>query len=87
MIPTRTPGEKFQEMDVSNNLLVFLPMLTLSFGYTDVYRVDDSKGLGRRFDGIGGISGGGVNTYFKLNGVTVNLSVIYCPMSTNFFKI
>jgi hypothetical protein len=26
------------------------------------YWIDDSKGLGRRFDGIGGLSGGGATT-------------------------
>ena len=26
------------------------------------YTLDDSGGLGRRFDGIGGLSGGGVST-------------------------
>ena len=28
--------------------------------YVDEYMIDDSNGLGRTFDGIGGISGGGV---------------------------
>ena len=28
---------------------------------TDTYDIDDSGGFGRRFDGIGGISGGGVS--------------------------
>ena len=27
----------------------------------DIYYLDDSRGLSRRFDGIGGLSGGGVN--------------------------
>ena len=30
----------------------------------DLYYIDDSCGYGRQFDGIGGISGGGVSTYF-----------------------
>lgn len=32
----------------------------LSILYIDSYMIDDSSGLGRTFDGIGGISGGGV---------------------------
>ena len=28
------------------------------------YVIDDTGGLGRRFDGIGGLSGGGVSTRF-----------------------
>lgn len=31
-------------------------------GESDYYIIDDTYGLGRRFDGIGAISGGGVST-------------------------
>ena len=34
-----------------------------SFGYV----IDDSVGLGRRFDGIGGLSGGGVSGVFVVS--------------------
>ena len=33
---------------------------------THVYLVDDVKGTGRQFDGIGGLSGGGVRNYFYI---------------------
>ena len=39
-------------------IAVFHPWHCISVDTT--YQVDDSKGLGRRFDGIGGLSGGGV---------------------------
>lgn len=35
----------------------------------DIYMVDDSFGLGRWFDGIGGLSGGGVGVYLYVNNV------------------
>ena len=37
-------------------LLFFLPIAEGG----DIYTLDDSPGLGRVFDGIGGLSGGGV---------------------------
>ena len=39
-------------------LLFFLPIAEGG----DIYTVDDSPGLGRVFDGIGGLSGGGVRS-------------------------
>lgn len=51
---------------------VFFSFMILSLAYTDVYNIDDREGFGRRFDGIGGISGGGVNFILSLqNGVSV----------------
>ena len=35
----------------------------LNFG--EAYVVDDSGGLGPKFDGIGGLSGGGVRSHFQ----------------------
>ena len=40
--------------------LLYVLLLPLVLGHARVYVVDDSEGLGRRFDGIGGLSGGGV---------------------------
>ena len=40
--------------------LLHVLLLALTLGHARVYVVDDSEGLGRRFDGIGGLSGGGV---------------------------
>ena len=37
-------------------------LLFVSRAESDTYNLDDSGGLGRRFDGIGGLSGGGVGT-------------------------
>ncbi len=42
-------------------LLVAIASLHMVAGRS-VYNVDDSVGLGRRFDGIGGLSGGGVSS-------------------------
>ena len=33
----------------------------------DIYQVDDAQGLGRRFDGIGGLSGGGVRKFLTVH--------------------
>lgn len=49
---------------------------------SDTYTVDDSSGLGRRFDGIGGLSGGGVghgthNDLYANNIEEVILSVFF----------
>lgn len=43
-------------------VLLFICNLSLCVdrAASDTYTVDDSSGLGRRFDGIGGLSGGGV---------------------------
>ena len=43
---------------VCSLLIFFLVSLQTAFC---LYMIDDSKGLGRTFDGIGGISGGGVS--------------------------
>ena len=39
--------------------LLFIGCFFLRFG--EAYVVDDSSGLGPKFDGIGGLSGGGVS--------------------------
>ena len=41
--------------------LVILVALQIAVINGQTYILDDSKGLGRRFDGIGGLSGGGVS--------------------------
>ncbi|KAL4231126.1 hypothetical protein ACF0H5_008709 [Mactra antiquata] len=45
-------------------ILVYVPF---TFAFTDVYKIDDTDGLGRRFDGIGGISGGGATSKLLMN--------------------
>ena len=40
--------------------VLYVWLFSLTLGHAHVYTVDDSEGLGRRFDGIGGLSGGGV---------------------------
>ena len=35
------------------------------------YIIDDTQGLGRRFDGIGGLSGGGVSVHIIIVQVTL----------------
>lgn len=44
-------------------IFVFLLLLPIISGQFN-YEVDDTPGLGRQFDGIGGLSGGGVSMYF-----------------------
>ncbi|XP_045189275.2 galactocerebrosidase-like isoform X2 [Mercenaria mercenaria] len=48
-------------------IYVFLHLIVLSLGYTDVYNIDDREGFGRPFDGIGGISGGGATSKLLIN--------------------
>ena len=40
------------------------------------YVLDDSVGLGRRFDGIGGLSGGGVSIHLLLLRLLASLVVL-----------
>lgn len=51
-----------------NNLFLLATLFVFGVAEPHVYLVDDIKGTGRQFDGIGGLSGGGVssqnNTYF-----------------------
>ena len=52
-------------------------LLALTLGHARVYVVDDSEGLGRRFDGIGGLSGGGVRihvSHCECDSLTLTLS-------------
>ena len=45
-------------------ILICLPLfLSIVSSAFTTYFVDDSEGLGRRFDGIGGLSGGGVGSW------------------------
>lgn len=50
-------------------LLLLLLLSCILTGYNtvssieEVYNIDDSTGYGRRFDGVGGLSGGGVIFY------------------------
>lgn len=48
-------------------VLLFICNLSLyvDIAASDTYTVDDSLGLGRRFDGIGGLSGGGVGAWHQ----------------------
>lgn len=48
-------------------VLLFICNLSLCVdrAASDTYTVDDSLGLGRRFDGIGGLSGGGVGAWHQ----------------------
>lgn len=53
---------------------------------SDTYTVDDSLGLGRRFDGIGGLSGGGVGAWHQhtdLYAISVELFFYRFPLLIN----
>ena len=58
------------------NWLAFAPFVYfMTACATDIYDIDDSLGFGRQFDGIGGISGGGVsyrNVSVSKTGVVIN---------------
>ena len=41
----------------------FVVIYCQTFIESGLYTVDISEGLGRRFDGIGGLNGGGVSVY------------------------
>ena len=43
--------------------IILLIFQCVNLSSSSTYKVDDSKGLGRRFDGIGGLSGGGVGEF------------------------
>lgn len=65
-------------------VLLFICNLSLCVdrAASDTYTVDDSSGFGRRFDGIGGLSGGGVghdthNDLYANNVEEVILSVFF----------
>lgn len=40
---------------------ILIWIFCISLAFSDDYVFDDSAGLGRRFDGVGAISGGGVS--------------------------
>lgn len=50
---------------MESSILLFLGLLLLHVAIGQ-YNVDDSGGTGPKFDGIGGLSGGGVSEHFKL---------------------
>ncbi|ELU00545.1 hypothetical protein CAPTEDRAFT_162182 [Capitella teleta] len=50
---------------MTTHLLIF--MLVPLVACESIYSVDDSAGLGRRFDGIGGLSGGGATSKLLVN--------------------
>lgn len=55
-------------MSVQNQCFVFFSIfLCISVCFGEDYDLDDKTGLGRSFDGIGGLSGGGVSVllYFS----------------------
>ncbi|XP_060551799.1 galactocerebrosidase-like isoform X2 [Ruditapes philippinarum] len=54
-------------MMLMNKIHIFMHFIAVSLGYTDMYQIDDRKGFGRRFDGIGGISGGGATSKLLIN--------------------
>ena len=51
----------------SRTLLLLVSLVWLFAASSQSYVLDDSVGLGRRFDGIGGLSGGGVS-YNSMHG-------------------
>ena len=66
----------FSFKNTMNKLQLYLVfgLVTLCQSYT----IDDSSGLGRRFDGIGGLSGGGVSicTNYRLLKAVLNLRLV-----------
>lgn len=49
-------------MNVENQCCVFLSIcIFISVCFGEDYDIDDKTGFGRSFDGIGGLSGGGVS--------------------------
>lgn len=48
-------------------IIILITFLELTVAYTDVYNIDDTNGFGRKFDGIGGISGGGATSKLLMN--------------------
>ncbi|XP_033844327.1 galactocerebrosidase isoform X2 [Periophthalmus magnuspinnatus] len=48
-------------------LVLLLILVTLDFNSAETYVLDDKNGLGRVFDGIGGLSGGGATTRLLVN--------------------
>ena len=49
-------------MELTVSAVLSLLSLSLSLGSAQTYVLDDRPGLGRLFDGIGGLSGGGVSS-------------------------
>ena len=54
--------ETVLRMNIKMNAYIVLPFVLFNFGTATNYTVDDSVGLGRTFDGIGGLSGGGATS-------------------------
>ena len=48
-------------------ILLLCRFFTIAICVTDQYVLDDKVGLGRVFDGIGGLSGGGVSWFVLFN--------------------
>ena len=71
-------------------VLCLLNLTFVTVAETDTYVIDDHNGLGRRFDGIGGISGGGVSALFSYEAVYIFLIVQLIPMTFSgipFFRV
>lgn len=53
------------EMMLSSLVVVYVMFMCFHFSLGDNYVLDDKSGLGRTFDGIGGLSGGGVRFWMN----------------------
>jgi hypothetical protein len=73
-------------------LAIFCAIVNSSFGWQiskdASYNFDDSVGLGRQFDGIGGLSGGGVIFIFTvMTIITVNIIIMTTKLNQSLNKI
>lgn len=53
-------------------VFIFVLSLSLQFCCSNIYVLNDKEGLGRVFDGIGGLSGGGVSTTLLPGTIRIN---------------
>ena len=60
MVLNRKCRGGFLDIFTNTTTVLYVWLFSLTLGHAHVYIVDDYEGLGRRFDGIGGLSGGGV---------------------------
>ncbi|KAK2182461.1 hypothetical protein NP493_353g05016 [Ridgeia piscesae] len=67
MVLNRKCRGGFLDIFTNTTTVLYVWLFSLTLGHAHVYIVDDYEGLGRRFDGIGGLSGGGATSKLLVN--------------------
>src|SRR6218665_408174 len=81
-VVSRVPADRVICCNAAMARLVYVLiwLFCISFAFSDDYVFDDSVGLGRHFDGVGAISGGGVSVKSRR---LRNIKTLGCPSDWN----